>query len=305
MMYIGEIPWHKLGTRLDRPATAAEAIETAGLGFTVEKIPLRTEIHALPVPRCYATVRTDTLDVLGVVGSHYRPIQNRDAFSTFDALVGEGEAIYHTAGVLGKGERSWILAKLPDYIRVNGDDIVEKFLLLSNSHDGSGAVRIKLTPIRVVCENTLTFALGGSEHEVRIYHTARAEERLKKAHEILGLTNKLYTELEQIFNRMSEKELAAGMITDYVGKIFPDNPASNGNGHTHSVRERVLELAEAGQGAEMVRGTLWGAYNAVTEFVDHCRQPKGTASTRLRSIWFGTGERIKQEAFKRAVSMLN
>ena len=119
MMYVWETPWHKLGTKLDKPATAAEAIEAAGLGYTVERLPLKTDDPELPVKGHFATVRTDTREVLGVVGSRYLPIQNKDAFATFDALVGEGEAIYHTAGALGKGERIWLLAKLPDYIRVN------------------------------------------------------------------------------------------------------------------------------------------------------------------------------------------
>lgn len=305
MMYIGETPWHRLGTKLDKPATAAEAIEAAGLEFTVERVPIKTETHDLPIDTHYATVRTDTKQVLGVVGSRYVPIQNRDAFVTFDALVGEGEAIYHTAGALGKGERIWILAKLPDYIRVNGNDVVEKFLLLTNSHDGSGAVRIKLTPIRVVCENTLTYALSGTEEEVRICHIAHAEERLKKAHEILGLTNKLYSELDQIFNRMSQKKLTGGMVVEYLGKVFPDNPQSNGHGRMHEIRNKVFELVEAGKGAEMAKGTLWGAYNAVTEFVDHVRQPKASDSVRLKSMWFGPGERVKRTAFRVALALLN
>ena len=161
MMYIGESPWHKLGTKLDKPATAFEAIQAAQLDFMVVKFPIKTVRHELPVENHFATVRTDTLQTLGVVGSRYEPIQNKDAFDAFDTLVGEGEAIYHTAGALGKGERIWLLAKLPDYIRVNLNDIVEKYLLLVNSHDGSGSVKVKLTPIRVVCENTLSMALQG------------------------------------------------------------------------------------------------------------------------------------------------
>ena len=140
MMHVGEPPWHSLGTKLDKPATAEEAIQAARLDFTVRKFPLlastnklSAESHFLPVDSHFATVRTDTKEVLGVVGSRYEPIQNKDAFTTFDALVGEGEAIYHTAGALGNGERIWILAKLPDYIRVNGNDIVESIPFLFNS----------------------------------------------------------------------------------------------------------------------------------------------------------------------------
>lgn len=305
MMYVGETPWHTLGTKLDNPATASEAIEAAGLNFTVEKWPLRTERGSFPVENHFATIRTDTNQVLGVVGSHYEPIQNKDAFTTFDALVGAGEAIYHTAGALGKGERIWILAKLPDYIRINGNDIVEKFLLLTNSHDGSSVVRIKLTPIRVVCENTLAFALSGAEQEVRIRHTIQASEKLKQAHEILGLTNKLYSELERIFNRMSEVKITTPMLTDYVREIFPDIPNAEPSSKRKEMRERINELAEVGTGADIARGTLWGAYNAVTEFVDHVRLNSKNDSVRLKAMWFGSGERIKRQAFMRAIEMLN
>jgi len=305
MMYVGEVPWHKLGTKLENPATATEAIQAAGLDFRVVKKTLRTTTPELSVVGHYATVRTDNLQVLGVVGSRYEPIQNRDAFTTFDALVGEGEAIYHTAGVLGKGERIWILAKLPDYIRVNGNDLVEKFLLLTNSHDGSGPVRVKLTPIRVVCANTLTVALDGREQEVRIRHTAQAEVRLKQAHEILGLTNNLYGELDQIFNGMSKKMMTQTMLSDFLKKIFPDPPDKERSTRMTMVREKVVELTENGIGAEMAKGTLWGAYNAVTELIDHYRRTNADDMAGLKSMWFGSGERLKKKAFEVGVGMLN
>jgi len=304
MMYVGEVPWHRLGTKLEKPATAAEAIEAAGLGFTVEKLPLRTESHDLSVPRIFATVRTDTLDVLGVVGSYYVPIQNKDAFSTFDALVGEGEAIYHTAGVLSNEKRVWILAKLPDYIRVNGNDIVEKFLLLTNSHDGRSVVRVKLTPIRVVCENTLTMALGGSEQEVHVRHTAQAPERLKHAHELLGLTNHLYSQLSDIFTGMSKTKMSERETSRYVISVLGGENGFYGRSRIKMVHDRVFELMETGRGAEMAKGTLWGAYNAVTEFVDHCRQSNASRSARLKSIWYGSGETIKKRAFREAAAVL-
>ncbi len=304
MMYVGETPWHSLGTKLDKPATSEEALQAARLDFTVAKFQLQTTGNGLPVESHFATVRTDTMQILGVVGSRYEPIQNKDAFTTFDALVGEGEAIYHTAGALGKGERIWLLAKLPDYIRVNGNDIVEKYLLLVNSHDGSSTVRVKLTPIRVVCENTLSLALSGAEQEVHIRHTLNAKEKLKEAHEILGLTNKLYIQLDAIFNRMSEMKVEQPTLTEYVKTVFPGNPNSKDQSWVKKIHDTVLELAESGEGAEMTRGTLWGAYNAVTEYVDHYRNTKGDETVRLRSMWFGSGERIKKNAFRIAVNVL-
>ena len=304
MMYVGETPWHSLGTKLDKPATSEEAIQAAHLDFTVEKFRLKTTPNDLSVESHFATVRTDTMEVLGVVGSRYEPIQNKYAFTTFDALVSEGEAIYHTAGALGKGERIWILAKLPDYIRVNGNDLVEKYLLLVNSHDGSSTVRVKLTPIRVVCENTLSLALSGAEQEVHIRHTLNAKEKLREAHEILGLTNKLYMQLEAIFNRMSETMVRGRTLTDYIEAVFPNRPESRDNSWMTKVRYKIVELAESGQGAELTKGTLWGAYNAVTEYVDHYRGAKADETQRLKSMWFGSGERIKKNAFRIAADLL-
>lgn len=305
MMYVGETPWHRLGKKLNKPATASEAMEAAGLGFQVVKMSMKIESFDIPIADHYATVRTDTMDVLGVVGSRYTPIQNKDAFSTFDALVGEGQAIYHTAGALGKGERVWILAKLPDYIRVNGDDVVEKYLLVTNTHDGSSTVSVKLTPIRVVCENTLSMALSGTEQQVHIRHTEQAIEKLKQAHEILGLSNKLFDVVGSFYTKMSHKEINAVTLNRYVDKVFPLPLFSLHPSFMKATHQKILELYETGVGSEMAGGTLWGAYNAVVEYVDHYRLESRSDSMRLKSMWYGSGDALKKKAFRSAVEMLN
>jgi phage/plasmid-like protein (TIGR03299 family) len=167
MMYVGAEPWHGLGQKLDGPATSVEAIQAAHLDWDVIKVPLFTKQRGRyrDIPNRFGVVRADKSSkgdtaVLGIVGASYKPFQNRQAFAWFDGIVGEGKAIYHTAGALGEGERVWILAKLPGEIRVLGDDVVNKFLLLSNSHDGESSIQVKFTPIRVVCNNTLTMALS-------------------------------------------------------------------------------------------------------------------------------------------------
>ena len=171
MMYVGEVPWHRLGTKLDQPATAREAITAAGLDYRVELKPLKTD-DGNDVPTRKATVRTDTNQVLGVVGNGYVPVQNFQAFGFLDAVVADGGLRYHTAGALGRGEKIWMLAKLPGQIQVkNSADIVDKFLLLSNAHDGSAALRVYFTPIRVVCQNTLSLAERRSQGQgVSILH---------------------------------------------------------------------------------------------------------------------------------------
>jgi phage/plasmid-like protein (TIGR03299 family) len=307
MMYVGEAPWHGLGVKLPKLATSAEVMEHAGLDYTVEKRPLFTmssKNQLIQVNDHFCTVRADTHAVLGVVGDRYTVLQNTDAFTFFDALVGEGEAIYETAGALGRGERTWLLAKLPSYIRVGKDDIINKYLLLTNTHDGSSVVRAKLTPVRVVCENTLSVALSGSEQEVRIRHTPNAVEKLKEGYELLGLTNQLYQQLDAIFNRMQLRRVSGRELVEYVKKLVPDNPdVQKYNTRTENIRERILELHETGPGAEFTRGTVFGLLNAVSEYTDHV-QHANNPEKRLKSVWFGPGADLKEKAFKEAMALI-
>jgi phage/plasmid-like protein (TIGR03299 family) len=308
MFYSGDVPWHQLGRRLDKPATAAEAMKEARLDYTVVKKPLKAVItgkHYADVPGSFATVRTDTNVVLGVVGSRYEPVQNKDAFNFFDPLVDRDEAIYHTVGVLNRGEKIWLLAKLPDYIRVGKKgDPIEKYILLYNSHDGSSHIRVKLTPVRVVCNNTLTTALQGSDAEVRIKHTASATEKLQEAHQLLGLTNQLYTQLDYIFNRMALRKVTGQQLLDYVKTLVPDNPEAENKTRTENIRNHIMFLHDDIPEAKAHKGTLFGAVNAISEYTDHDSNQKDP-SKQLRSIWFnGAGEQLKLRAFKLAESML-
>jgi phage/plasmid-like protein (TIGR03299 family) len=301
---VGPAPWHDMGTELSCPATAREAIEFARLNYTVVKKPLKEVVdlnNPTDVPDRWATVRTDTGAVLGIVDDSYEPVQNRDAFKFFDNLVDTDEAIYETAGSLGRGERIWILAKLPGYIKVNRKDIVGKYLLLSNSHDGSSLVRVKLTPIRVVCNNTLSSALQGAG-EIQIRHTANAAEDLKQAVSLLGLTNSLFEQLDVIFNRMALTKISDKQLQDYVKTLVPDEHEGDDYKKNQEIRDTFLKLHESGQGADLSRGTLWGAFNCVTEYTDHGTE--GNPGTRLESMWFGRGEQLKLKAFQLAERMM-
>jgi phage/plasmid-like protein (TIGR03299 family) len=272
----------------------------AGLDYTVMKKLI--EFNPGLKQDTYATVRTDTHDILGVVNKSYKLIQNIDAFTFFDDLVAENEAIYETAGVLGKGECIWILAKLPGYINVHGNDMVNKYLLLTNSHDGSSHVRVKLTPIRVVCNNTLTAALQGAG-EVQISHTPNSAQDLEQAGAMLGLSNYLYEQLEVMFNSMAARKITDGQLRDYVQALVPDNEETENTARTENIRNSVLQLHESGRGAHLARGTWWGAFNSVAEYTDHMMLDEDS-NTRLNSIWFGRGEQLKLKAFRLAEKML-
>jgi phage/plasmid-like protein (TIGR03299 family) len=329
MMYVGEEPWHGLGTKLDKPATAAQAIAAAGLDWEVAKKPLLAFDGKVshPVPDRFAVIRTDWLGqpkpVFGIVGGEYKPLQNRDAFSFLDQIVGRGAAAYHTAGALGNGERIWVLAKLPDEMRVIGEDIADKFLLLSNSHDGSSAVQIKFTPIRVVCQNTLTMALSEG-HALRVPHVRSLRQRMDQAGDMLGIIRACFARIEEKFVEMTRRQLGNGQVQKYLHLVFPDPQDRNdarAKARAASNRLWSEHFFAHGKGTEIrgVRGTLWAAYNGVAELVDHRRPQVGgrraqstlfghadapADARRLESAWFGDGCAAKVRAYREACDWL-
>ena len=156
----------------------------------------------------------------------------------------------------------------------------------------------------MVCQNTLSVALAGSEQEVRIRHTPNSVEKLKEAHKLLGLTNQLYQQLDVIFNRMQLRKVSNKELVDYVKKLVPDNPeAQKFNTRTKNIREKILELYETGAGSDMTRGTTFGLINAVSEFSDHI-QHTGNPEKPLKSVWFGSGADLKEKAFNQALQLL-
>ena len=314
MFYVGDPPWHNLGTPLSKPATAADAIRLAKLDWTVHKVPLYANDGKVKqlLAKTYGVVRSDMwgkqdCPVLGIVGEAYTPLQNAEAFSFFDPIVGKDAAIYHTAGVLGGGERIWILAKLPTDIVVKGDDVAEKYLLLANSHDGQSSVQVKFTPIRVVCQNTLTMALSEGR-TIRVAHTKDMADRLERARHMLGIIERRYEGIGATFQQMCKVQVDRERLSGYLTTVFPDPTDQDDEAALRRVQHNRL-LAEyffdQGKGNNVVgvRGTLWAAYNGVTELVDH-RQTKQSADRRLDSVWFGDGYSTKARAFRFAKDLL-
>lgn len=308
MFYVKEEPWHGLGTKLERPATAAEAIEAARLAWTVRKVPLYAVSGetSVRVADTFGVVRDDLwgkedCPVLGIVGKDYTPLQNSEAFSFFDPIVGQNAAIYHTAGVLGDGERIWLLAKLPSQIVVVGDDVADKYLLLSNSHDGRSAVQVKFTPIRVVCQNTLMLALSDGP-TIRIAHTRNMQERLKQADRLLGMVDQGFADLASAFQAMCKLTLDSSRLNEYLADVFPspqdpENWKALKRIEEHRFWSRYFFEHGKGNDRPGARGTLWAAYNGITELIDHRWTQQG-ADRRLDSLWFGDGYHVKARALR-------
>lgn len=309
-MYCGEEPWHRLGQKLNAPATATDAITAAGLDYEITLTDVAT-VDGMMVPKTKAVVRYDNQTVLGVVSNRYVPVQNRQAFSFLDTCVADGGLRYHTAGALGQGEKIFLLAKLPGHIRVKStDDLVDKFLLLSNSHDGSAALRVLFTPIRVVCQNTLSMALRqGQNHGVHIRHNGDLNAKIRDAQRILGLAQEFFADAQVKIDRLATVQPSPSQLDTYFRLLCPDSIDCADNGRAKATREELFRLFEHGIGHELpgIAHTMWTAYNAVTEMVDH-RSYRGKtdadrATNRLRSIWFGESAKVKERAWEAALDL--
>ncbi|WDF57205.1 DUF932 domain-containing protein [Mucilaginibacter sp. KACC 22063] len=315
--------WHGLGQIVSDYPTSAEAMGYAGLNFTVEKRPLFTYdtenftadpdneivIPEIEIPDYFATVRTDIEQPLGIVGKDYEVVQNIDAFSFFDSIVGGKDGIlYETAGALGKnGERIFITAKLPDYIKVGRDDCIEKYLFLTTSHDTTESITIAFTPIRVVCQNTLNAALNNHVNCIKIRHTASATDKLKEAHKMLGISNQLSVELEAVFNRWVRVRITDPVLKKLIQLTMSPNREISEDIKKGKQVEFTSQFTNMVSGVfdyamtspeqqEDTKGTLFGMYNAVTGYFQNVKNYRDDQS-KLKSIMQGTGLQKNQAAF--------
>lgn len=335
MFYVASegVPWHGLGTEVPDALTSADAITAAHLDWSVSTEAIITE-SGLAIPdgrRCRAIIRDDTRTVLGVTGRRYKPIQNQTAFDFLDTLAGQRTLRYHTAGVLGRGECVWILGQLAGTIRVGKtDDTILKFLLFSNRHDGTATATARMTPIRVVCENTLSQAMrGGKDGVVSIRHTGVLENKVAEAQRILGLAVVAYDDLGAMINAAAGRQLNKTQLKAYFNTLYGpgrkrtdedgDDSGDSGDGSkvhgkTQKVLDRLEELFTSSPGNDMpgIKGTAWAAYNAVTYYVDYerpSRVEKDRAdrkeSVRLDSIMFGDGAKTKIAAWDEMMAMVN
>lgn len=303
------IPWHRLGTPVEGIVTSVEALVKAGLDWSVSLQPIFTRDprtgELVPILDRRATVRFSDGSILGVVSNEYKLLQNVEAFQFFDEIVGEGEAVYHTAGSLLGGRRIWILAKLPGTIQVVGDDMVERYLLLSNGHDGTVAVHIGFTPIRVVCANTLSMATNSMETDrtasrlVVLEHRGDLTGRFAETRKLLGIINARYDEIKERMRLYAATQMTLSQQLTYCETVFSkvgDDSQSAHNLRMDRLFGKTVNLLETGYGVDIpgVKGTLWHVNQAVVELIDYHGRFKG--DRQLHSMWFGLGAQVKQRA---------
>lgn len=310
MFYAGETPWHGLGKKVAGLQTAEEAIAAAGLDWEVDLVPIytRTDDQYKKVPDRLAVRRLKDQRIYGLVTPKYTPIQNREAFHFFDGVVGEKKAIYETAGSLRNGERTWIMANLKGTVDVKGDEI-KRYLILMNSHDGSLALQMFFSPVRVVCMNTLRMALATAQDSFYSRHTLNILDRVRDAQEILGLATHFYRNFMAEARRLATLALPAPKLPLLLNAAFkqPESIRMEDVYSTTKIQmDKVKELIEVDRKEfpKEVQGTAWEAYNAVAKYTDYYRQYRSEAKdARLRGVWFGSGAEIKKRAWDYCVSL--
>jgi phage/plasmid-like protein (TIGR03299 family) len=324
----GEPAWHRLGTVIENATTSAEAIGLAGLDWNVAQWPVRafgpdgtTAMTAgqdgaeasTDIRDFVANVRTDTRAVLGIVGRRYRVFQNHEAFNFMDALVGDKLAMYETAGSLHGGKRVWMMASIPKEYRAGPDDLIKPYVLLTNTHDGSQALRMIPTTVRVVCQNTLNLALREAGVDgLSISHHPRLESRIAEARQKLGIIAARFDKFDDELHAMLAKDLtvteAGGYFRGLSGMDLPGHTDRQKKSRETVYGQMLANFDNDRNTLPGVKHTAWGAYNAVSEWADHQKATRGNTpaeklNRRLDSVWFGVGHQLKQAAYDGALEL--
>ena len=268
LFYAGRcVPWHGLGTQVDEAPTSEHALELAGLNWTVESRPVFTE-SGIEIPNYKANIRSSDNSVLGIVTDRYKIVQNAEAFDFTDSLINEGEVRYETAGSLRNGKTIWLLAKMPEAKVLN--EKFEPYICFTNSHDGTGAIRVCMTPVRVVCNNTLNFALDTAKRIWSTKHIGDLSSKLDVARETLELANNYMAALDEKAYRLADIKLDDGQIDNILSELFPvsEEDSDIKKKRAKDAKENIMVCYFMPDIAQF-KGTGYGLVNAVADFVDH------------------------------------
>ena len=318
MAFVGQRPWHKLGVQFDQEFTSSEAIAAARLDYPVTKeqlYRLRPDLgpgFSEPT-EAWATINGHTQNILGVVGDGYEVLQNQEAFDFFDILLKESGGKLQTAGAIGKGEKVWMLAKLPEVFYPLVNDGVEQYILGTTSHDGSMKTEVRFTSIRVVCSNTFNVAMKDSRGIISIRHTTNMRQKLEMAAMVMLRYKEHFDIVGESFSKLASVRIDDAWIDEYLDRMV-GNPLNVADGRGRTILENKIKLIEGrlgyGKGVDIpgVHGTAWWALNGLVEFADFDMKAKGQAideTRRTQSILFGTAADFKQEAFDTAMAMVS
>lgn len=301
MAYAGELPWHGLGQQVSDDITTDGMMKAAGLDWSVTKQPMyyMDDLGEMgEVPGKSALVRSSDNKVMDIVGQDWNPVQNAEAFEFFREFVDTGDMQMHTAGSLKDGKMVWALAKVNDGFTIKtaqGEDSVESYLLFSNPHQYGKSIDVRFTPIRVVCNNTLTLSLNQNvDQYVRMGHQRpfNAEDAMAT----LGMAHKKLETYKEAAEYLCQKSYTTDDMLNYFNQVFPSASDRDSN----KSRE-AQEVMHTQAGANLGEGTFWQLFNTVTYMTDHTLGRN--SDTRLQSAWYGQNQNVKKKALELAVNM--
>ena len=279
---VREVPWHGLGTIVKEAPNSKEAIEIAGLNWKVESKPVFTEAGK-EIPGYFSNVRNSDESVLGIVGSRYKIVQNDEAFEFTDSLI-SGDVKYETAGSLNSGKKVWLLAKMPEQ-SILGDKF-DPYICFTNTFDGSGSIKVCMTPIRVVCNNTLNIALKEASRSWSMRHVGDIKGKLEEARQVLGLADIYMKRLEEEADKLANVKVSEDEVEYIITSIFPinfdkDSPRKIEN--MNFMKDEFMKCYNADD-IKQFKSTAYGVVNAASDFVGHT-QPRRLTNTYQENNW--------------------
>lgn len=281
MMYTRETPFHGLGIRVEEAPNSREALRLAGLDWTVDSRPVYDELIR-EIPGYKANVRSSDNKTLGIVTNRYKIVQNTEAFEFTDNLIG-GDVHYETAGSLNGGKRIWLLAKLPTHI-ILGDD-VDPYLCFTNSHDGTGSIRACMTPIRVVCNNTLNLAFRTTKRQWSTKHVGDIEAKMAEARSVLQFADEYMEAMGFHAEKLAKTKVSLADLNAVLDEMFPvkEDDSECKKRNAAKAKEEIMVCYYAPD-LENFRGTAWGAVNAISDFATH-NQPRRNTENYRENNW--------------------
>jgi phage/plasmid-like protein (TIGR03299 family) len=301
MAYAGEVPWHGLGVRVPADLHPTQMLEKAGLDWTVRKVPAYAEVagERVAVGRS-ALVRDSDDSILDVVSDDWNVLQNHEAFEFFHDFVANGDMEMHTAGSLRDGQLVWALAKVNDGFELFKGDQVDSYLLFSNPHRYGWSIDVRFTPIRVVCNNTLTLSLNtASKNFVKVSHRRQFDGDMVK--ETLGVAKEKLIMYREMAEFLGGRRYTGPKLVEYFKTVFPVTGGPEKKKEMSISASKALDVVHTQPGANFAEGSWWSAFNAVTYMIDH--KLGRSQDNRLTSAWFGQGKKIKADALELAVQM--
>ncbi|APC17390.1 hypothetical protein BLL42_17200 [Pseudomonas frederiksbergensis] len=314
MAYVGATPWHGLGSQLSPKQPLEIWQREAGMNWQIQESPVHFKadnvgnlgtIHSFAEQK--VLFRSDTKAPLSVVSQRYQVVQPREVLEFYRDLTEHSGYELETAGVLKGGRKLWALARTGQSTALKGNDVVNGYLLLATSCDGTLATTATPTTIRVVCNNTLSIAINGASQAIKVPHSTRFDPRAVKQQ--LGITVSQWDDFMYRMRTLAARPVKAHEAKDYLRSVLCEaatgNPERTGLSNERALT-KVLSLYEGhGRGAELeaAKGTAWGLLNAVTEYVDHERRARSN-EYRMDTAWFGQGAVIKQRALSTALQLV-